>query len=313
MKRLFGLILALALLPGTLALALTDEELSAAADEAGRAAIAACVRPDMTDLETLTALHDWLALQCDYGATLRGETAYGALAEGTAVCVGYAEGYARLAALAGLDGVMTYSEDMDHAWILATLDGARYFTDVTWDDGKNQKLGLVRHAYFLFDAQNALDTGHYGWDSAEAVPGGALEAVPWTEAVTRVIFAGPYAYYLDGDFRLLRCDRATWETEVLASMPDRWPDADNALVPEQYTGLVLVRDRLYFNTPRAVCYYDLRTGAVRAALTPDTSAGLLYGLGVKNGTLCVSLAADKSTLDYAVLDTGISAVGAWGY
>ncbi len=313
MKRFFGMILALALLLATPALALTDEEMDAAAAEIGQAAVDACVTEDMTDLETLTALHDWFALHCDYGAALRGETAYGALAEETAVCVGYAEGYALLASLAGLDGVTTYSEDMDHAWILATLDGVRYFSDVTWDDGKNQKLGLIRHAYFLFSEYNAESTGHYGWDSDEYVPGGGLESVPWAAAVTRVIFDGAYAYFIDGEFRLWRCDRSTWETECLVSMPDRWPDGTGTLTPEQYTGLVLVRDRLYFNTPRAICYYDLRTNAMRYARVPNTANGLLYGLGVRDGTLCCSLAADKDALAYDILDTGISARGAWGY
>lgn len=312
MKRSVCVFLALALLLSSPALALTGEEMDAAALAAGQAALSACVTEDMTDLEALTALHDWLALRCDYGATLRGETAYGALAEGTAVCVGYAEGYALLASLAGLDGVMTYSESIDHAWILATLGGARYFSDATWDDGKNQKLGLIRHAYFLFDEKNAADTSHIGWDSAERVPGGALEDVPWREAVTRVIFSGAYAYYLDSDFRLVRCDRRTWETQCLAAAPDRWPDEETA-VPVLYTGLILARERLYFNTPAAIRYYDLRTGAVRTVLTPDIGNGCIYGIGLRNGRLCYSVAESASAPDYDVIDTGISLQGAWGY
>ena len=71
-----------------------SSEQDAALYEAGMAAIGACVAEDMTDVEKLTALHDWLALHCDYGATRRGETAYGALVEGTGNCVGYAEGFA---------------------------------------------------------------------------------------------------------------------------------------------------------------------------------------------------------------------------
>ena len=310
MRRLtaIALVLAAALLLTVPALALTDEEYDAAAAEAGRAAVAACVTEDMTDLEKLTALHDWLALHCDYGATLRSGTAYGALAEGSAVCTGYAAGYALLAELAGLEGIDTYSEMLDHAWILATLDGGRYFSDCTWDDGKNQKLGLIRHAYFLFDAKNALDTGHYGWDSPEVVAGGALESVPWLSAVTRVIFHGKYAYYIDADFCLQRCDRDTWETECLAELPDRWPDGE-----ELYTGLILVRERLYFNTADAIYYYDLRTDAIRAVRRPGAADRLLYGVAVRDGRLCYSLAESASCLDYDVIDTGISMRGAWGY
>ena len=312
MKRFIAALLAAAALLTRPALALTDEEMDAAADEAGRAAIAVCADEEMTDLEKLTVLHDWLALHCDYGATLRGDTPYGALVEGTAVCRGYASGYARLAALAGLDGADTYSEVLDHAWILVTLDGGRYFSDCTWDDGKNQKLGLIRHTYFLFDSQSAAEIGHYGWDSTEAVTGGELESVPWREAVTRVIFDGGFAYYIDGDFRLRRCDRATWTTETLFSLDDRWPE-EEGVRHELYTGLILVRNRLYFNTPYAVCYFDLRTGETRTALTPDTSKRLIYGIAERGGTLCYSLADSSDDLLYDVVDTGISLRGAWGY
>lgn len=315
LKRFLTIYLLLALLLSVPALALSDEEMDAAAQEAAEKAVAACAAEDMTDLETLTALHDWMALHCDYGASPRSGTAYGALAEGSAVCTGYAAGYACLAAAAGLDGVSTYSAEIDHAWILATLDGTRYFSDCTWDDGKNQKLGLIRHKYFLFNEGNAAQTGHLGWDSAEFVPGGALEAVPWTAAVTRVIFDGDYAYYFDSSFRLIRCDRATWQTEVLLTLSDRWPDLDrtDGKTPEIYSGLVLLRGRLYFNTPERICYYDLAEGTVKTAVTPDTSAGCIYGVGVENGRLCYSLAESESAVLYDVIDTGISARTAWGY
>lgn len=312
MRRFLAALLAAAALLTVPALALTDEEMDAAADAAGLAAIDVCVDGSMTDLEKLTVLHDWLALHCEYGATLGGDTAYGALAEGTAVCRGYAAGYARLAALAGLSGADTYSEALDHAWILATLNGGRYFSDCTWDDGKELRLGLIRHTYFLFDAANALSVGHYGWDSPEVVTGGALEAAPWLASVTRVIFAGDYAYFIDADFRLWECDRATWATRLLFELEDRWP-VEEGVRHELYTGLILVRDRLYFNTPYAIRYYDLRTGTLRTSLTPDTSERLLYGIAEKDGKLCYSMAGSAESLQYDVVDTGISLRGAWGY
>ena len=313
MRRAIAALLVFAALLTAPALALTEEEMQTAAEAAGRAAIAACVTEDMTDLETLTALHDWLALHCEYGATLRGETAYGALVESTGNCVGYAEGYACLAALAGLDGVRTYSEALDHAWILATLDGGRYFSDCTWDDGKCQRLGLIRHAYFLFGMYTAEAAGHSGWDSTEVVPGGLLETVPWREAVTRVIFDGDYAYYFNGDFALCRCDRVTWETEVLMQREERWPTEASGKT-ELYSGLILVRQRLYFNTPGAICYYDLQTGQTRTALTVSGTDLSVYGIGARNGTLCYSLAENAALeTDFDIVDTHISLYGAWGY
>lgn len=304
-KRIFTLFLLVCLALSSPALALTDEEADAALAEAAETALADCLQDDMTDLEKLTALHDWLAMHCDYGATLRSGTAYGAIVQGTAICTGYAAGYAYLASLAGLGGADTYSEKMDHAWILATLDGGRYFSDCTWDDGKYQRIGLIRHTYFLFD--EVRDQQHYAWDSAESVPGGQLEEAPWQDAVTRVIFHGDHAYYIDGDFRLIRCHRATWETETLLQVTTRWPDADpdDQRVPEIYSGLVLVGERLYFATP----YHILSTGLdgrdTHIVLAPDTSAARIYGLAVREGLLCYSMAESYDALAYDIIETNI--------
>lgn len=291
-----------------------DSEEDAALYEAGTAALSACLDESMTDVEKLTALHDWLALHCDYGATRRGTTAYGALVEQTATCVGYAEGLAYLAARAGLEGVSTYSEELDHAWVLVTLDGTRYFSDATWDDGKYARLGLIRHKYWLFDEANAGDTGHSGWDSAEAVPGGPLEQAPWSASVTRVIFDGAWAYYIDGDFRLWRCDRATWETELLWQTDVRWPDTapDDDREPELYTSLLYFGGRLFFNTPSAICSIDTAGVELRTVTEPALGTGqCLYGIAVRDGLLCYSAADAPDAVVYDVVSI-LPIRSAWG-
>lgn len=314
LKRGWVLCVLLAVMLSVPARAITEEEMETAARKAAQSAVVSCVTEDMTDVEKLTVLHDWMALHCDYGASPHGGSAYGALVEGVAVCTGYAQGYAYLAEAAGLRGAYTYSAEIDHAWILATLDGVRYFSDCTWDDGKHQKMGYIRHSYFLFNQNNASLTGHTGWDSTETVAGGRLEAVPWASAVTRVIFDGDYAYYFDTDFRLIRCDRSSWRTEVLLTVYDRWSGAGKTLGREElYTGLVLLRGRLYYNTTNRICWYDPETGETGTALTPALAEGRIFGLGVRDGRLCYSVAESQDDALYDVVDTGISARSAWGY
>lgn len=317
MRRMFVMLLAAALLLCVPAYA-SDEQASTEQDAelyaVGRAAAADCISDDMTDVEKLTALHDWLALHCDYGATRRGETAYGALVEGVGNCVGYAEGYAYLAALAGLRGVSTYSESLDHAWILATLDGARYFSDCTWDDGKYEKLGLIRHRYWLFDAENAADIGHYGWDSDEEIPGGALETAPWHDAVTRVIFEGGWAYYIDAEFRLWRCDRATWDTELLWRTDERWPDTDpdDGKEPELYTSLIYFGGRLFFNTAYGVYSVDTEGREVRTVIEPELEEGInIYGAAVRDGLFIYSTAEAPGAIVYDIIPIA-PVKSAWG-
>ena len=308
-ERFFAAALSFSLLLSVPALSASEEtDDDAALYEAGMAAVEACIDGSMTDVEKLTALHDWLALHCDYGATVRGETACGALVEGVGNCVGYAEGYAYLASLAGLDGVSTYSEALDHAWILATLDGTRYFSDCTWDDGKHEKLGLIRHRYWLFDGENAADVGHYGWDSGESVPGGAPEAAPWRDAVTRVIFAGAYAYYIDGEFVLWRCDRETWETQAFFQSDERWPDETGEL----YTSLLFFGGRLFFNTPAGVYSIDTGGEEVRTVVEPALDEGKkIYGAAVRDGMLVYSAAEEAGAILYDIV-TVAPVKTAWG-
>lgn len=315
MKRLFLLFMLILGIFSAPALALTEEEMDAALLEAAQAAVDQCVDESMSDVEKITALHDWMCLNVDYGPAPRSQTAYGAIVEGAAVCTGYAEGLAYLANLAGLDAVSTYSAAVDHAWILVTLDGERYFCDCTWDDGKNAKIGLIRHKYMLFNENNAAETSRYGWDSAESVPGGALEKAPWADAVTRVIFAEGYAYYIDGEFRLVRCDRETWETETLLDFEDRWPvwEDGSMVYTELYTGLILMRERLYFNTPWAIYSVDTSGEHLKIEASPDTSGGFIYGIAVRNGDLCYSLAMSPDAVTYDVLDSRLFCWGAWGY
>ena len=315
MKRFLALCLTLVLCLSIPAQAITEEEMEAGLYEAGMAALEQCIDETMTEVEKITALHDWLCLQSDYGPAPRAQTAYGAIVDGAAVCTGYAEGLAYLANLAGLDAVSTYSAAVDHAWILVTLDGVRYFCDSTWDDGKNAKMGLIRHKYMLFNENNAADTGRYGWDSVETVPGGPLEAIPWANAVTRVIFQEEYAYYIDEEFRLIRCRRDTWETEVLLTFDARWPVwEDPSLVYEElYTGLILIRDRLYFNTPWAIWSVDMEGEDQKIECSPDTSGGCIYGIAIREGKLCYSMAAAPDAVVYDVADSRIFCWGAWGY
>ncbi len=316
MKRFLALMLALGLIGSVPAQALSAGAEEAALQEVGLAALEQCVAEDMTDVEKITVLHDWLCLHTDYGLAPRAQTAYGALVDGAAVCTGYAAGLAYLAELAGLEAVSTYSAAIDHAWILVTLDGGRYFCDSTWDDGKNAKIGLIRHKYMLFSETTAGETNRYGWDSTETVPGGALEAIPWAEAVTRVIFQEEWAYYINDAFQLIRCDRETWETQVLLERADRWPVwEDETLVYEElYTGLILRGDRLYFNTPWAVYSVTTEGESLKTEFTlPADRDGCIYGIAIREGRLCYSLATAPDAVLYEVLDTGLFCWGAWGY
>lgn len=114
----------------------------------------------MTDLQKALALHDWLAINCQYDVTVSRPNvhkAYGAIVEGYAVCDGYAKAYNNLLARVGVKA--TYVEGrkplnlgdnpQPHAWSCVTIGGKRYHVDVTADDPVPDTPGKAGRSHFL--------------------------------------------------------------------------------------------------------------------------------------------------------------------
>lgn len=290
-----------------------DEEQVLAEEEAARAVLELLIEEDMTDGEKATVIHDWIVLNCRYNVTLYRDMSYGVLVDHEAICRGYARAYVVLAQMLGLPCEYSFSEALVHAWALVELDGSYYYADPTWDDSHYERIGFVNHRHFFFNSADERQFSHYGGDSDIWAAGGIYEAAPWRAAVSRVIFEGDYCYYLDGDFRLIRCHRQTWETEVLLACEDRWPDfyeLDGS--PALATGLVLMRGRFWFNTPTAIVSVDMNGGGWREELVPDTQGGYVCGIDVREGRLVYTVAESQDTSFCEPVDAGISGWGAWG-
>lgn len=91
------------------------------------------------EFERELVLHDMLCDRVTYDGTgANAHNAYGALAEGRAVCDGYAKAMTLLLRLTGLEcGVAhgrTLATGASHAWNLVRVDGAYTWLDVTNDD-----------------------------------------------------------------------------------------------------------------------------------------------------------------------------------
>ena len=147
-----------------------DAEEQAAADSA----IASCVTDGMSDYEIAKALHDYLALNCEYdkryysgGMPRISYTAYGALVNRTSVCAGYALAYQHLMEDAGIpcEYVTGMTTSGSHAWNIIQIDGEWYHVDVTWDDPIPNREGYVRYDYFL-KSDYAMSRDHVSWEAS---------------------------------------------------------------------------------------------------------------------------------------------------
>ena len=115
--------------------------------------------------EMALALHDELCERVTYGEGTRAHDAYGALADGQAVCEGYAAAYALACRMAGIRcgvivGTATTSDGGtgSHAWNLVDLGERVMLVDVTWDD--QDRLGMVLHAFFDMSEADAAESHH---------------------------------------------------------------------------------------------------------------------------------------------------------
>lgn len=132
------------------------------------------VKKTMSDFEKALYLHDSIVSSVEYNHAAyersllddnyrhNGQTAYGCLVEGSAVCSGYAKGYQLLLQRVSIpcQYVTGVANGGSHAWNIITLDGDPYYVDITWDDPSPTADGSVRdtHEFFCITTEELLET-----------------------------------------------------------------------------------------------------------------------------------------------------------
>lgn len=144
-------------------------------EQAAQAVISSAITPDMTQLQKIVAIHDYLVLNCSYDTRVETNnaphdafTAYGALVNKIAVCQGYSAAFQLLMQKLQIPGIVVQSTPMNHAWNMVRYEGEWYHIDATWDDPVPDQPGVVQ-TYAMLKSDVAISGGvnqHYSWDSA---------------------------------------------------------------------------------------------------------------------------------------------------
>lgn len=144
-------------------------------EQAANAVLTSTITSNMTQLQQIVAIHDYLVLNCTYDTRVSTDsaphdsfTAYGALVNRTAVCQGYAAAFQLLMQKLGISGIVVQSTAMNHAWNMVRYNDQWYHVDVTWDDPVPDQAGKVQ-TNALLKSDSAMMGGvnqHYSWDSA---------------------------------------------------------------------------------------------------------------------------------------------------
>ena len=122
------------------------------------------ITPDMTDIEKLRVLHDWVCAHTEYEPN---ESHYSALTNhvdssvfitGTSVCEGYARAMNLLCHEAGIESCYVCSSD--HAWNIVKIGGHWLHTDSTWDDFNKNMDWFLHSDSELTEAGGSHKTWH---------------------------------------------------------------------------------------------------------------------------------------------------------
>ncbi|MBU9723198.1 MULTISPECIES: transglutaminase domain-containing protein [Bacillaceae] len=182
------------------------------------------IKPGMSDLEKILALHDYIVLNTtyDYDNYLNGTipdesyTSYGALILGTAVCDGYTKALNLLLREAGIETryVTGKGNGEPHAWSLVQLDGEWFHIDATWNDPVPDRAGQVRYKYFLV-SDHVLAQDH-SWDTGD-LPRADSNRFSYFNKIESGERVGTTIYYTD-DESLLRMDLSSGFNQKIANV-----------------------------------------------------------------------------------------------
>ena len=121
------------------------------------------INPNWNTTQIALYLHDYLALNCRYDKSYTYRDAYTMLTQGTGVCEGYYHAYNLLLEAAGMKSDYTLTSDGSHIWNRVFIGGKQYNVDVTGDDPSLDRLGQVKHRYFLVSDSIMDDEHEYTW------------------------------------------------------------------------------------------------------------------------------------------------------
>lgn len=311
--------------------------LNASAWQNGANEALAAVNESMSDLQKAIALHDYLAVNCEYDKenldanSLPQEvfTTYGVFVNRSAVCQGYALAYKYLLNQVGIECHMVTSDAMNHAWNLIKLDGQYYQVDVTWDDPVWDLVGRASHGYMFCSDTVFQDEKHKhrDWSVTKGSSVVDYQATDtrydnafWTDCTSPLVLSGNDCYYISPNG-----GRGQYDKPALMKTSLNEITADGTILQEidkwtawigsgawsgAYSGLFRIDDRLYFNDKTNIYSVDMNGTDKKTVFIADTTYGYVYGSAYYRGAVRYSLHQDPNlTAKEEVLKANIDVGG----
>ena len=162
--------------------------------------ILARLRPDMSDVEKVKAINQYMAENITYDMKdyltgkmpVRPQTIIGALVDGQTTCNGYTMAFHLLMQRLGIPDDRVSSIPMNHSWNMVKLDGNWYHIDVTWNR-KGLYDNFLKSDTAMLKSGQAYETGrigHYDLTSDHKATNTKYDRFDWVHATPETINRG---------------------------------------------------------------------------------------------------------------------------
>jgi len=269
------------------------------------------ITDDMPDAQKALLIHDRLAANCEYdydnlmAGTIPFEayTLYGALATERAVCQGYARAMVYLLDIAGIHSYTCPSDQLNHMWVIAYIDGKKYHIDTTWDDPVLNLNGRALHRNFLVSTATLKQTAplpHLADDYDETPVSEKYDHFFWENIESAFCLFEGKLYYVDNAKKtIFEYDFDTGNSEKVLRIDAKWMASDTTWWDSNFTKLATDGENLYYSLPEGIYSLDPISGESKAVFTPDMSEHKLfsiYGFKCSDGKLvCQAYATPNIT------------------
>lgn len=119
------------------------------------------IKPNMTDVEKVTAINDYIMSRYEYDYSLKSNNAYSALTTGKATCQGYSMTAYKMLTYANIPNriIVGTLNGVSHSWNYVEINNKWVHLDITSNDA-------TKYKYFLVD-DSVLENNNFSWNKSD--------------------------------------------------------------------------------------------------------------------------------------------------
>ncbi len=271
------------------------------------------INDDMSDMEKVLAIHDYIVAQCTYDLQANPDdlsctsfSMYGTVVKKKSVCQGYALTF--LSAMKDLGIECNIVTGGNHAWNQVKINNKWYHIDCTWDDPQGSMNGSVSHTYFLksdtFMASN-IDGSYHVWNTNdfEKCTDKSFDGNKnvWDNTNNQMIYNNGVWYFSEhksGTYYdyYYSFDMDTGIKKEIKKLGGIWYKSGNTGVYYPNTTRIATDGKcVYYTTQNSIRVMNFNGTSDTALMTISAGSAKIYGVSYVNNRLVYTLATGPAS------------------